>query len=105
MELGFELAVAQVMVQTMNKAIINMHFPETMHTMQSSRQKFHYAIIEGKQIGPLSDIDLSKLIAEKRIIKETYIWKPGLTNWKIAENFPEILKLIDLLSSPFKQNP
>ena len=103
-EFGMGMAVAQQMVKTMNNAMTNMHIPGSMNPMQSVPPQFYYAIIEGKQAGPFSEQELSRLIAEKKIVKETYIWKPGLPNWVIAELLPEILKLVALSPPPFQQN-
>jgi hypothetical protein len=103
-EFGMGMAVAQQMVKTMNNAMTNMHIPGSMNPIQSAPLQFYYAIIEGKQAGPFSEQELSRLIAEKKIVKETYIWKPGLPNWIIAENLPEILKLVALTPPPFQQN-
>ncbi len=103
-EFGMSLAVAQQMVQTMNNAITNMHVPGAMNSMQAPTQQFYYAMIEGKQVGPFSEQELSRLIAEKKIVKETYIWKPGLSKWEIVEKLPEVLKLVALAPPPFQQN-
>jgi len=103
MEFGMSMAIARQMVDTMNNAINNMHIPGAMNSMQSIPQVFYHAMIEGKQVGPLSEQDLSRLITEKKIVKETYIWKPGLINWEIAEKMPEILKLVALSPPPFQK--
>jgi hypothetical protein len=103
-EFGMGVAIAQQMVQTMNKAIADMHVPGSMNPIQSTQQQLFYAIIEGKQAGPFSEQELSKLITDKKIVKETYIWKPGLINWEIAEKLPEVLKLVALSPPPFQQN-
>ncbi len=103
-EFGMSLAVAQQMVQTMYNAMTNMHVPGTMNRMQSAPQQFYYAMIEGKQAGPFSEQELSRLITEKKVVKETYIWKPGLVKWEIAEKLPEVLKLVALSPPPFQQN-
>ena len=103
-EFGMSIAVAQQMVQTMNHAITNMHVPGAMNPMQQASPQFYYAMIEGNQAGPVSEQDLSRLIAEKKVVKETYIWKPGLPNWEIAEKLPEVLKLVALAPPPFQQN-
>ena len=102
-EFGMGLAVAQQMVQTMNNAITNMHIPGAMNPIQTAAQ-FYYVMIEDKQAGPFSEQELSKLIAEKKIVKETYIWKPGLAKWEIAEKMPDILKLVALSPPIFQQN-
>jgi len=103
-EFGMSLAVAQQMVQTMNNAMNNMHVPGTLNPMQSAPQQFYYAMIEDKQAGPFTEQELSRLIAEKKVVKETYIWKPGLIKWVIAEKLPDVLKLVALSPPPFHQN-
>jgi hypothetical protein len=104
-EFGMGMAVAQQMVNTMNSAMTNMHVPGSMNPMQTVSTQFYYAIIEGNQTGPFSEQELSRLINEKKIVKETYIWKPGLPKWEIAEKLPEILKLVALAPPAFQQNP
>jgi hypothetical protein len=100
-EFGMGLAIAEQMVKTMNSAMANMHVPGSMNPTQTTAPQFYYAIIEGNQAGPFSEQELSRMISEKKIVKETYIWKPGLPKWEIAENLPEILKLVALIPLPF----
>jgi len=102
-EFGMGLAIAQQMVKTMNESMKNMHIPGAMNPMEKAREKFFYAIIDDKQAGPFSEQELARLISEKKIFKETYIWMPGLTNWKIAEQIPEVLKLVALTPPPFNE--
>jgi hypothetical protein len=102
-EFGMGMAMAQQMVKTMNAAITDMHIPGAMNPMQTASPQFYYAIIEGNQAGPFSEQELSRLIAEKIISKETYIWKPGLVQWEIAEKLPDVLKLVALSPPPFLQ--
>lgn len=100
-EFGMGLAIAEQMVKTMNSAMANMHVPSSMNPIQTTAPQFYYAIIEGNQAGPFSEQELSRMISEKKIVKETYIWKPSLPKWEIAENLPEILKLVALIPPPF----
>jgi len=103
-EFGMGLTIAQQMVKTMNNAMSNMHISGPMNPMQQAPQQFYYAMIEGNQAGPFSEQELSRLIVEKKIVKETYIWKPGLSKWEIAEKLPEVLKLVALSPPSFQQN-
>ena len=103
-EFGMGMSIAQQMVKTMNETMSNMHIPGAMNPMQTANPQFYYAIINGQQTGPFSEQELSRLIAEKKIVKETYLWKPGLTNWEVAEKFPEVLRLVALSPPPFQQN-
>jgi hypothetical protein len=99
-EFGMSMAIAQQMVNTMNSAMANMQVPGSMNPIQTSPQ-FYFAMIEGSQMGPFSEQELSRLITDKKIVKETYIWKPGMPKWEIAEKLPEILKLVALAPPPF----
>lgn len=103
-EFGMGMAVSQQMVNTMNSAMTNMHVPGAMNPTQSAPQ-FYFAMIKGNQAGPFSEQELSRLIAEKKIVKETCIWKPGLPKWEIAEKLPDVLKLVALAPPPFQHNP
>ena len=103
-DFGMGMAVAQQMVNTMNRAMTNMHIPGSMNQMHTANPQFYYAMIEDNQAGPFSEQELSRLITEKKIVKETYIWKPGLPSWEIAEKLPDILKLVALAPPPFQQH-
>jgi len=103
-EFGMSMAVAQQMVATMNSAITHMNIPGSMNPTQSASPQFYYVILEGNQAGPFSEQELSRLISEKKVVKETFIWKPGMLSWEIAEKLPEILKLVALSPPPFQTN-
>lgn len=103
-EFGMGMAVAQQMVKSMNESMKDMHVPGAMNPMEKPEQKFFYAMIEGNQAGPFSEQELSRLIAEKKIVNETYIWMPSLPDWKMAEQIPEVLKLVALAPPPFSKN-
>jgi hypothetical protein len=66
----FGMGIAQQMVNTMNSAMTNMNVPGSLNPMQTAPQ-FYYAMIEGNQAGPFSGQELSRLISEKKIVKET----------------------------------
>jgi len=100
-EFGMSMAVAQQMVQTMNFALNNMYVPGSMHQENRSTLNFYYAIIDGKQAGPFSEQELCRLIQDKKIVSETYMWKPGLSKWDLAKNIPDVLKLVILTPPPF----
>jgi hypothetical protein len=100
-EFGMGMAIAQQMVQSMNYAVRNMQVPGAGNPMQSavmlSPPLVYYAVLDGKQAGPFSETEITRLINDKKIAKETYIWHTGLREWKTAENVPEILRLVALM--------
>jgi GYF domain 2 len=103
-EFGMSMAVAQQMVKTMNHAMVNMHTPGVMNSLQPMQPSIYFAMINGKQAGPLSEVEISRLISDNKVFKETYVWKPGMPNWVIAENVPELLKIVAMSPPPFDSN-
>jgi hypothetical protein len=96
-EFGMSMAIAQQMVGSMNKimaetVVPNAHLP----SQKTAPERVYYAVFEGKQAGPFSETEIARLIGDKKITKETLVWHPGLTEWKTAENIPEILRLVAL---------
>lgn len=104
-EFGMGLAVSQQMVQMMNQTMQNMHVPGAMNPMQNQQNNtqslpnIFYAVIDGNSVGPLSESEVIKLISNKQITKDTFVWRPGMTDWQKAESTPEVLKLV-LLAPP-----
>lgn len=101
-EFGMGITIAQQMISTMNESMKTMHVPGAMNPMEKIQHNLYYAMIDGKQSGPFSEKELSRLIAEKKVVKETYIWFPNMTNWKMAEQIPEVLRLVALSPPPFE---
>jgi hypothetical protein len=95
-EFGLSMAVAQQMVKTMNHTMDHMHVSGHHNTHLAPMQALYYAVIDNQQAGPFSEHEISRLITSKEITKESFIWKPGLSNWVHAEQIPEILKLVIL---------
>lgn len=103
-EFGMGMAVAQQMVRTMNQSIETMKVPGTFNAHQQQPQSLFYAVVEGKQMGPFSEQEVTRLIKEKKIVNETYIWKPGMQSWELAEKIPEVVRLVALTPPPLPPN-
>jgi len=105
-EFGMNIAIAQQMVKSMNDIMVNMHIPGVMNPLKDNTPlhgiQLFYVMIDGKQAGPFSETELARLIAEKKVVKETYVWMPGMKNWQIAENTPSVLRLVALAPPEFK---
>ncbi len=98
-EFGMGMAVAQQMVKTMNHSIDNMKVPGSSSSIPAP-QSLYYAVIDGNQMGPLSEQDVNTLVRDKKIVNETYMWKPGMLTWKLAEKIPEVVRLVALTPPP-----
>ena len=57
----------------------------------------YYIVQDGKQAGPYSGTEIARLVAEKQVSAQTPVWKPGLTEWKAAADFSELVALIALV--------
>lgn len=99
-EFGMGLGIATQMATSMNHALSQTQIPGAGNTMSTHTEVVYYAVLDGVQAGPYSLTEVARLIAEKKIVKETYVWKPGMTNWDLAENVDEVLCLVALTPPP-----
>ena len=103
-EFGLTLGVATQMANSMNASLQAMQIPGARSPMQPNAlaedQPLFYVVLDGKPVGPLATFELSRLIAERRVTKEAYVWKPGMPDWQLAESVPEVLKLVALTPPP-----
>lgn len=102
-EFGMGVAVANQMATSMNQALNQMQIPGAGNAISSKAETIYYAVIDGKQAGPFSLTELSRLITEKKIVKETYVWKPGMPGWDLAENVSEVLRLVAITPPPLPE--
>lgn len=102
-EFGMGVAIANQMAASMNQTLNQMTIPGAGKVMPTHSEIVYYAVLDGKQSGPYSLTELSRLIADKKVVKETYIWKPGMTQWDLVENVEEALRLIALTPPPIPQ--
>lgn len=100
-EFGLSMAVAQQMVNTMNQTMQNMYVPGAQNAMAPMPSQVYYAVVDGCQVGPLSEADLTKLIVEHKINKDTNVWMPGMNAWQTAEKVPQVMRLVALSPPPF----
>lgn len=95
-EFGLGMGIAQQMVGMMNQHMQSMYIPGSIQSMPRPIPSIYYVAVEGQQIGPLNDSELTKLISQKKVNKDTLAWVPGMQTWKPIEQVPEILKVIAL---------
>lgn len=107
-EFGMGIGIANQMVQSMNTTMQNMFIPGAQNQMKNEMknefQQLYYVILDNKPMGPYTLIEISRLITEKKIVKETYVWKPGMSNWDLAQNVSEILNMVALTPPPVPGN-
>ena len=99
-EFGLGMAMARQMVGIMNQSMQQMYVPGSIQSMPSSIAQTYFVAINGQQVGPLNDSELSQLISQKKVTKDTLAWMPGMTGWTPIEQVPAILKLVALTPPP-----
>lgn len=98
-EFGLGIGIAQQMVKSMNHVMDNTQVPKLQDVgIFNARQ--YYVALDGKSAGPFSEAELSRLIAEGVIKKETLLWRLGMPKWDVPENIPDVLRLIALAPPP-----
>lgn len=95
-EFGLGMGIAQQMVGMMNQYMQSMYVPGSTQSLPKLMPEIYYVAIDGQQTGPLNDKELSQMVFQKRINKDTLAWVPGMSSWKPIEQVPAILKVIAL---------
>ena len=113
-EFGLGVGVATQMMNTMNATLARTAVPgvglnpgiekqpEGAATgapgAPQTAEKTYYIVKEEKVAGPFNEKELTELVAKHRVSKNTFCWYPGLPSWKMAQDIPEVNKIL-LLNS------
>lgn len=103
-EFGMGMAMAQQMVQVMNKSMSQMYVPGSIQSMPTSQVQTFYVAINGQSVGPLTESDFSRLVTEKKVTKDSLAWMPGMLGWQPIEQIPAILRIVALAPPPIPVN-
>ena len=101
-EFGLGMGMANQMVGMMNQYMQSMYVPGSIQSMPQPLPSIYYVAIDGQQVGPLNDSELSTLIVQKKVSKDTLAWMPGMMEWKAIEQIPAILKIVALTPPPLQ---
>lgn len=103
-EFGMGAALAQQMVNTMNNTMANMQTPgiNTGVITDLTKSKAQgadaaerwFAVVENRQAGPLSLIEIDQLVKKNLIVEATLLWSSGMAGWQKACDIPEINKYL-----------
>ena len=99
-EFGLGMAMAQQMVGMMNQYMQQMYVPGSIQSMPKPMPQMYYVAINGQQVGPLNESELSRLISQKQVNKDSLAWMPGMAAWQPIEQIPAILKIVALTPPP-----
>ena len=89
LEMAMGLSMTSLFQQAMNntqQTLANQLNP----TYVPEPPRYIYAIIDGRQQGPLSLGEVVEYIRKGVITPQTYIWKQGMQNWLPAEQVSDL---------------
>ena len=102
-EFGLGINIANQMIKVMNDSFQQMYVPGADNPMKQPSSLF-YVVVDGKQVGPLSESEMARLVMQNMITASTYVWKPGMSSWKIASEVPEVLRIVALTPPAFNKD-
>ena len=100
-EFGMELAISQQMISFVNEMMNNNQNLVSLKNLQQQNINIFYFMIDNNPAGPYTEEEIVRLVLNKKINYNTYIWKPGMKSWNIAKKLPEILNLFPLTTPGF----
>ncbi len=56
--------------------------------------------VNGQTSGPFNWDQMQQMAQNGQIVQNTYVWKPGVTNWELAGNVQELTSIFSLLPPP-----
>lgn len=103
-EFGLSMAVANQMINTMNRGMQNMFVAGSQMQYNITPQNIYIAL-GSERIGPLSASAFQQLVNENKVNKDTLAWLPGLPAWQPVGNIPHLLSIIALTPPPIPDLP
>lgn len=97
-ELGISMSLARQMVSCFNEnmAIVMTPPDYTIRNVHIS--------MDGKDVGPLDEKDIIRLLGNHKLSAKTLAWMPGMPKWLPIEQIPPILKIIALATPAMSAN-
>lgn len=89
-EFAMGLSMASMFAQVMQNSFKNTPNMVLANNEAAPPPKYIYAIIDGEQEGPFSLGEVADLIRNGEVTLDTYIWKPGMQEWKAAKEVSDV---------------
>ena len=103
MEMAMGFSMASLFHKAMETTYANT-LPMFNNNEINTPPRYLYAIINGQQAGPFSPGELMEQIRNGNVSPETYMWKPGMRDWKMAKDIDNLAPGIDLLPPSAPKN-
>lgn len=94
-ELAMGLSMASLFTQAMSSTMNNT--ARMLNNDQvANAPRYIHAIVGGQQKGPFTVGEITAMIQSGDITPKTYMWKPGMPEWKHAEEIGDIGPTFDM---------
>ena len=108
-EFGLGVGIATQMMNTMNHTIAQTAVPGVginpgvqkapdVNPAVTPDRRQYYIVKDDRLAGPMTEQEIGELVRKGVITNSTFCWFTGLDSWKLAQDIPEINKLL-LLNS------
>lgn len=88
-EFAMGISMASLFANAMNSAYTN-NLRLLNNDQVAAPPKYIHVIVGGKSKGPLSLGEVISLVQSGEINPDTYMWKPGMAEWKPAKEIADI---------------
>ena len=88
-EMAMGISMGSLFAKSMNDAYAN-SAARLNNNQLNEPPKLIHAIINGKQEGPFSEGEILDRIQNNCITQDSYIWKPGMSEWKKASEVDQM---------------
>ncbi len=80
-------------------------FDDTSSLQDRGSAAAWYIVVDGEQKGPLPPIELSQLFAKGSVGLDSYVWKEGFDDWKVAADVAELKEIFGGAAAQAKRAP
>lgn len=88
-EFAMGISMASLFAEAMNSAQQN-NMRLLTNNQMTVPPKYIHVIVGGKTVGPLSLGEVVTMIQSGDITPDTYMWKPGMADWKAAREVTDL---------------
>lgn len=97
-------AVGSNMANMMGNAMQGMNKPQPPQPPAGVMAQYHVSL-SGQQSGPYTLEQIKQMVMSGHVQANTYVWKPGMSGWTMANHIPEVASLFGSVPPPMPPMP
>lgn len=85
---------AQSSIKSMQVDVPQVGIPNhvVLPVFQNKQENEYVLAVNGQQTGPYSVTELNEMMRTGKISVESYVWRSGMSEWKMIKDCPDIIK-------------